>query len=62
MEPSELVSDDDEHPERLSRVLRLGQKVRRKAEGQRDLRGLVEVRLKDVPIYASKAHSRGSTQ
>ena len=52
VEAAELAADDEEHAERLPRVLDLGQEVRRKAEGERDLGRLVEVRLEDVPKAA----------
>lgn len=50
MEPAELVANDDEHAERLARVLDLGKEVGREAEGERDLGRLVEVRLEDVLV------------
>ena len=50
MEPAELVPDDEEHAEGLLGVLDLGQEVWRKAERERDLGGLIEVGLEDVPV------------
>ena len=41
-------TDDEEHPERLLRVLDLGQEVGRETEGERDFGGLVEIRFEDV--------------
>ena len=55
VEPTELAADDEEHAERLPRVLDLGQEVRREPERQRDLRRLVEVRLQDAPGKTSAA-------
>ena len=55
MEATELVADDEEHAERLLRVLDLGQEVGREAERERDLRRLVEVRLEDVLVEDEEA-------
>ena len=49
VESTELVTDDEEHAEGLLRVLDFWQEVRSETEGQRDLRGLVEVGLQDMP-------------
>lgn len=45
VEATELVADDEEHAERLLRVLYFGQEVRSESEGERDLCRLVEVCL-----------------
>ena len=55
MEPSELIPDDEEHSKGFPGVLNLGQEVRRKAEGQRDLGRLVEVGLEDVLVKNEEA-------
>ena len=62
VEAAELAADEEEHAERLPRVLDLGQEVRREPERQRDLRRLVEVRLQDAPGKTSAAGTaRGRT-
>jgi len=53
MESSELVTDDNEHSVRLSRILDLWQELRGKPERQSDLGRLVEVGLKHVPMARS---------
>jgi hypothetical protein len=53
MEATELISDDDEHSERLIWILDLGQKFGCQAERQCDLGWLVEVRLQNVPAHMS---------
>lgn len=59
MEPAELASDDKEQPKRLRRILHLGQELWCQTERERDLRRLVEVRLKHMPANAQSAISNG---
>lgn len=40
-----MLTDDNEHAERLLGVLDFGQEVRRETEGKSDLRWLIKVRL-----------------
>ena len=49
VEPTELVANDEEHAEWLLRVLDFGKEIGSQAEGESDLRGLVEVGLQDMP-------------
>jgi hypothetical protein len=49
MESTELVSDDEEHPEWLSGVFHFGQEIWRQTERQSHFGGLVKVCFEDMP-------------
>jgi len=60
VESPELVSDDDEHSVRLSRVLDLWQEFWGKPERQCDLGRLVEVCLQHVPTTGSVTRTQAA--